>query len=153
MVYNNSHVMMQLYWLSYGVYDLIKGPFMRTFVSILIDPFISSLQPCFITWVPWRWSRDTYGSRKSIWFFGTIKWFTCLFSKEENRNLNERAAISDISIMYIEINDAASRKWVFSSPRSKSPICRPEVLQRGEKLVIFLMRRRMPRLQKITEIK
>lgn len=51
-------------------------------------------------------------TRKSIWFFGTIKWFTCLFSKEQNRSLNERAAISDISIMYIEINDAASRKWV-----------------------------------------
>lgn len=31
---------------------------------------------------------------------------------EQNRSLNERAAISDISIMYIEINDAASRKWV-----------------------------------------
>lgn len=46
------------------------------------------------------------------WFFKTIKWFTCLFSKEQNRSLNERAAISDISIMYIEINDAASRKWV-----------------------------------------
>lgn len=77
-----------------------------------LTPLFPFLQPCFITWVPWRWSRDTYRSRKSKWFFGTIKWFTCLFSKEQNRSLNERAAISDISIMYIEINDAASRKWV-----------------------------------------
>lgn len=77
-----------------------------------LTPLFPFLQPCFITWVPWRWSRDTFRSRKSIWFFGTIKWFTCLFSKEQNRSLNERAAISDISIMYIEINDAASRKWV-----------------------------------------
>lgn len=67
----------------------------------------------------------THKNRKSIWFFGTIQWFTCLFAKHQNRHRNERAAISDISIMYIEINDSASRKSVLSSCRSKMSACAP----------------------------
>lgn len=67
----------------------------------------------------------TNKNRKSIWFFGTIQWLTCLFAKHQDRHRNERAAISDISIMYIEINDSASRKSVLSSCRSKMSASAP----------------------------